>query len=169
MCAAVAHSTLSSPCACRPTLLSGHAIYPKVLLASAVMMTSVCFDMLCSDAFTEHHALGVLATFALLVGFAMPFYLLVYEQVARLVLLLRERCGCPVVPAYAAGMLLNNVALLAFFVSFVLAGPSTLFEPGYHLPQDGGLDPIGRKVLATEVVMLITVFGVLAVAGTFKL
>ena len=133
------------------------------------MMTSVCFDMLCSEAFTEHHALGLLATFVLLVGFAMPFYLLVYEQVARLVLVLRERCGCPLVLAYTVGVLLNNLALIAFYLSFSLAGPNSIFEPDYRLPQDGGLDATGRKMLATQLAMVITVLGVLAVAGTFKL
>ena len=152
-----------------PTLLCGRRSYPKVLLAGSIIGTAPTFDILCSDAATEYHLLSLVAMCVLMVSLTLPFYLLVYEQSARLVLVLREQRRWPAVAAYAVGVLLNNVALVGFVLAFVLAGPTQVFDPDYRLPQEGVLDATGRKILKSNVAVIFTGVGALAVAGTFKL
>ena len=89
-------------------------------------------------------------------------------RVARLVLLLRERCGWSVLPAYAVGVLLNNFSILGGVVAFMLCGPNVIFEPDFRLPQEGGLDATGRKLAAFNIATIITALLFLAIVSNYK-
>jgi hypothetical protein len=123
--------------------------------------------MLCSDAVTPNHLLGLLSTMTLLVSLTIPFYLLVYQSSARLVIMLQERYRWPAALAYTVGVLLNNVALVGFLLAFGLSAPTGFFEPDYRLPQEHALDATGRKLLATNLATTVTGCMLLAIAGVF--
>ena len=150
-----------------PSLIGSYTFYAKILLASAVFATAPCFDMLCSDAVTPNHLLGLLSTMTLLVSLTIPFYLLVYQSSARLVIMLQERYRWPAALAYPVGVLLNNVALVGFLLAFGLSAPTGFFEPDYRLPQEHALDATGRKLLATNLATTVTGCMLLAIAGVF--
>ena len=151
-----------------PSLVGSRGFYSKVLLAAFVISTAPMFDMLCAEVSTPAHVVGCVATIVLLVSLTIPFYLFVYQSVARLVIELSERRGWPAPLAYSIGVVLNNVALAGFIAAFLLAGPTQVFDPDYRLPQDGAHDVIARKTLQSNVATIITGVGVLAIAAVFK-
>ena len=126
------------------------------------------FDILCSDAFTANHAPGVICI--MVIGFVLivPLKLFVFWHSAGVVLTLRNRCGWPAACAYGVGVVLNFFGALSMVLMFFLAGPTTMFDPAYRLPDDS-LDPVGRKMLATQIGGMATAIGICAVTWVFKL
>ena len=123
--------------------------------------------MLCHDGFTTQHAVNFIAM-TMMSPIIVPFKLLVYWRSARVVIALRERCGCPAVVAYGVGMLLNLFGMIGTVLMFILTGPTMVFDPAYKYPDDG-LTPSGQKMLATQIAGIYTAGFTMAIAMVFEL
>ena len=131
-----------------------------------VVEVAPTFDMLCHEGFTTQHAVNFIAM-TMMSPIIVPFKLFVYWRSARVVIALRERCGCPAVVAYGVGVLINFIGVLGLVAMFVLTGPTMIFDPDYRYPEDE-LGASGLKMLATQVGGVFTSGFVLAIAVVFK-
>ena len=132
-----------------------------------VVEVAPTFDMLCHEGFTTQHAVNFDAM-TMMSPIIVPFKLLVYWRSARVVIALRERCGCPAVVAYGVGMLLNLFGMIGTVLMFILTGPTMVFDPAYKYPDDG-LTPSGQKMLATQIAGIYTAGFTMAIAMVFEL
>ena len=132
-----------------------------------VVEVAPTFDMLCHEGFTTQHAVNFIAM-TMMSPIIVPFKLFVYWRSARVVIALRERCGCPAVVAYGVGVLLNLFGMIGTVLMFILTGPTMVFDPAYKYPDDG-LTPSGQKMLATQIAGIYTAGFTMAIAMVFEL
>ena len=132
-----------------------------------VVEVAPTFDMLCHEGFTTQHAVNFIAM-TMMSPIIVPFKLFVYWRSARVVIALRERCGCPAVVAYGVGVLLNLFGMIGTVLMFILTGPTMVFDPAYKYPDDG-LAPSGQKMLATQIAGIYTAGFTMAIAMVFEL
>ena len=150
-----------------PSVVGSQSFYAKVVICIATLALAPVFDTFCSDAITGNHLLGMVAFMMVAIFLVTPFKLLVFHWSAGCVLALRERCGCPAVPAYVIGVLLNNLSAIGFALT-TLSAPNAITDPDYKLPDDG-LDPTARKMFATQVATIIAGVTLLAILSNFKI
>ena len=98
----------------------------------------------------------------------VPFKLFVFWRSARVVIALRERCGCPAVVAYGVGVLINLCGVIGMVLMFVLTGPTMIFDNDYRYPEDD-LGISGRKMLATQIGGIFAAGYIMAIAVVFKI
>ena len=151
-----------------PSLDSGITKYAKLILACGVLDCAPTFDMMCHDKFTAHHVIPFFAMTFVGAVMVVPFKLFVFWRSARVVIALRERCGCPAVVAYGVGVLINFFGVIGMVLMFVLTGPTMIFDPDYRYPEDD-LGISGRKMLATQIGGIFTAGFIMAIAVVFKI
>ena len=151
-----------------PSLDSGITKYAKLILACSVLDCAPTFDMMCHDKFTAHHVIPFFAMTILGAIIVVPFKLFVFWRSARVVIALRERCGCPAVVAYGVGVLINLCGVIGMVLMFVLTGPTMIFDNDYRYPEDD-LGISGRKMLATQIGGILAASFIMAIAVVFKI